>query len=310
NVRGEVVLKSPTSLSGSPSAQAVYEELVYKAYFRARFPSFRITAGKTRLSWGDGMLFNAGDVLYGSNDTSVTLTQSELRSKTSLLIALNYPLGFFSFAEGVMLPSEDGNPNHMGFGSRLYTTIRETKVEGGFLSKIVSGERLHKPYISLQGNIGPDWYLSSSLAIPQNGNVGQEIRDSWVITGGIYHIQALTNERNLTFRLEFLTRPFGNWKAESQSDDTCPLLVYPEITFNPNSSLSWSFRSIISPLDFSFNASLGVNWAVFEGFSLIGYLSSPFGDEGDLFSWKGQIPSPYGPIDARIALTFGASWIF
>ncbi|WP_319757616.1 hypothetical protein [uncultured Sphaerochaeta sp.] len=308
NVRGEVVLKTPTNLSTTPDA--IYEEILHKAYFKARFPSVRLTAGKTRLSWGDGMLFNAGDVLYGSNDTSVTLTQSELRSETGLLVSLNYPLGFFSFAEAVVLPSPDMKIEHLGGGARFYTTVQETKVEAGYLTSYES-ERLHKPYISLQGNIGPDWYLSSSLAIPQSGDIGEETLDSWVITGGLFHIQYLENDKNLSLRLEFLTRPAGNWKLESQSDADCPLLLYPEVVYTPSSSLSWSLRTIISPLDLSFNATLGVNWAVLEGFSLLGFLSAPVGEKGDLFSWNNQVIHPtIGPIDERISLTLGASWIF
>ena len=299
NVRGEVVLKTPTNLNATPDA--IYEEILHKAYFKARFPSVRLTAGKTRLSWGDGMLFNAGDVLYGSNDTSVTLTQSELRSETGLLVSLNYPLGFFSFAEAVVLPSPDMQIEHMGGGARLYTTVQETKVEAGYLTSYES-ERLHKPYISLQGNIGPDWYLSSSLAIPQSGDIGEETLDSWVITGGLFHIQYLENDKNVSLRLEFLTRPAGNWEAESQDDKDCPLLLYPEVVYTPSSSLSWSLRTIISPLDLSFNTTLGVNWAVLEGFSLLGFLSSPFGETGDLFSWDGPT--------SRASLTLGASWIF
>ncbi|NCC66448.1 MAG: hypothetical protein EOM15_17580, partial [Spirochaetia bacterium] len=158
NVRGEVVLKSPTQNLISGDASAIYEEIMHKAYFRARFPSFRLTAGKTRLSWGDGMLFNAADVLYGSSNTSVSLTQDELRGETGWMSSINYPLGFFSFVEAVVLPSEDNEPQHMGLGARIYTTVGETKMEGGYLTKLESSTRVHKPYVSLQGNIGPDWY--------------------------------------------------------------------------------------------------------------------------------------------------------
>ncbi len=303
NVRGEVVLKSPNPfILATGDASEVYEEIIHKAYFRARFPSFRLTAGKTRLSWGDGMLFNAADVLYGSSDTSVSLTQAELRSETGWLSSINYPLGFFSFAEAVILPSEDSKPQHMGFGARLYTTVGETKMEGGYLTKLESSTRVHKPYVSLQGNIGPDWYLASSLTIPQSGNIAKETFDSWLISGGLFHIQYLEADKNLSLRLEFLTRPGGNWKFEGQDDADCPLLLYPEIVYAPNSSLSWSLRSIISPLDFSANLTVGATWSVFEGFSLVGSLSSPFGESGDLFKFKDQ--------NSSVSLALGASWIF
>lgn len=300
NVRGEVVLKSPNPFT--LDATAVYEEIIHKAYFRARFPSFRLTAGKTRLSWGDGMLFNAADVLYGSSDTSVNLTQAELRGETGWMSSINYPLGFFSFAEVVILPSDDNSPQNMGFGARLYTTVGETKMEGGYLSKLENNTRVHKPYVSLQGNVGPDWYLASSLTIPQSGNIAKETFDSWMISGGLFHIQYLEADKNLSLRLEFLTRPAGNWKFEGQDDADCPLLLYPEIVYAPNSSLSWSLRSIISPLDFSANLTVGAIWSVFEGFSLVGNLSSAFGESGDLFKFRDQ--------KSFVSLTLGASWIF
>ena len=175
NVRGEVVLQG-NSLDTAPS----FDSIVHKAYFKARFPSFRLTAGKTRLSWGDGMLFNAGDVLYGSNSTSVFLTKAELRSTTNWLASVNYPLGFFSFAEAVVMPSETDNPNGMLFGARYYTTVKDIKVEMGYATKTpeTTGVRLHKPYISLQGNLGFDWYLSSSVAIPEAGDIAKKTGES------------------------------------------------------------------------------------------------------------------------------------
>ncbi|MGE4453089.1 MAG: hypothetical protein AB7D92_01025 [Sphaerochaeta sp.] len=311
NVRGEVVLNSPSqSTLASNSAPDIYNEILHKAYFKARFPSFRLTVGKTRLSWGDGMLFNAGDVLYGSNNTSVSLTQNELRSETGLLASLNYPLGFFSFVEAVVLPPSNSTAIwHMGGGARYYTTIEDTKVELGYLTTYET-ERLHKPYLSMQGNIGPDWYLASSLSIPHSGDVQKRTLESWVITAGLYHIHYLEGDKNLSLRLEFLTRPAGNWNLESQDDADCPLLLYPELVYSPSSSLSWILRTIISPLDFSFNATIGANWTVFEGFSLLGFLSAPLGEENDLFSLDGKVPSPYGPIDGSISLSIGASWIF
>ena len=36
---------------------------VPRAYLKVRFPWFRLTLGKTRVSWGDGFVFNAGDVV-------------------------------------------------------------------------------------------------------------------------------------------------------------------------------------------------------------------------------------------------------
>ena len=308
NVRGEVVLK------GNPST-ASFDDLVHKAYFKARFPSFRLTGGKTRLTWGDGMLFNAADVLYGSNTTSVSLTQAVLRSETEWLASINYPLGFFSFAEAVVMPSKTNTPSDMLFGVRYYTTVKDIKVELGYASlKPEKTVREHKPYISLQGNLGFDWYVSSSVAIPVAGDIAKESRESWVVSGGIFHLVTLPLDRSLSLRLEFLTRPFGAWESGPVSDTDAALLLYPELLLSYSPSLSFSLRSIISPLDLSARSTLGVSWNIFDAFNLIGNISLATGDEGDLFAWittdpsKPTLPDPTKP--ASLSVTVGSSWIF
>lgn len=292
NVRGEVVLKATY-----PSGTLTLDDIVHKAYLRARFPSFRLTAGKTRLSWGDGMLFNAGDVLYGSSSTSVSLTQAVLRDKTDWMAALNYPLGFFSFFETILIPSTSGRIEDAGFGFRFYTNVGETKVEAGFATTD-AGVRKHKPYVSLQGNIGADWYLSSSVELDRQFTASTS---DLLVTGGLFHSLYFPGDRTLTLRLEFLSRPLQSWAFTGQEDANCTLLLYPELVYSPSTSLSLRLRTILSPLDLSMNTTVGASWSVFEGFSLVGYLSAPFGQSSDLFNWEG---------DQRIALGVGASWIY
>ncbi len=303
NVRGEVVLQG-SSQDMTPS----FDSIVHKAYFKARFPSFRITAGKTRLSWGDGMLFNAADVLYGSNDTSVFLTKTELRSTTNWLASINYPLGFFTFAEAVVMPSETGVPIDMLFGARYYTTVKDIKVEMGYATKKPEKTvREHKPYISLQGNLGFDWYLSSSLAIPVAGDIAKKSSESWMISAGIFHLVTLPLDRSITLRLELLTRPFGQWKAGPVSDSDAALLFYPELVLSYSPSLSFSLRSIFSPLDLSAMSTLGVSWNIFEAFNLIGSISILTGDDGDLFPWSTTKAST---ASNSFSATIGSIWVF
>ncbi|NCC93882.1 MAG: hypothetical protein EOM10_11460, partial [Opitutae bacterium] len=45
-----------------------------------------------------------------------------------------------------------------------------------------------------------------------------------LISGGLFHMQYLDGDRNLSLRLEMLSRPFGTWKFESQSEASCALL--------------------------------------------------------------------------------------
>ena len=302
NVRGEVVLQG-SSLDTAPN----FDSIVHKAYFKARFPSFRLTAGKTRLSWGDGMLFNAGDVLYGSNSTSVSLTQAELRSTTNWLASVNYPLGFFSFAEAVVMPSETGVPIDVLFGARYYTTVKDIKVELGYATMDpASSVRVHKTYLSLQGNIGFDWYVSSSVAIPVSGDIAKETGESWMISGGLFHLITLPQDRSLTLRMEFLTRPFGRWETEPVKDSDAALLLYPELALAYSPSLSFSLRSIISPLDLSALSTIGMSWNIFDAFNLIGNISIATGDDGDLFAWSSTDPTKPSSFSA----TIGSSWVF
>jgi len=294
NVRGEVSLGTPAV------ATPTVDDFIRKAFLRARFPSFRLTAGKTRLSWGDGMLFNAGDILYGSSSVSVDLTQAELRSKTDWMVSINYPMGFFSFVEAVVLPSMTGKAEDMGMGLRFYTNAGETKIEGGYLTKDESG-RVHKFSTSLQGNIGPDWYFASSIAIDQTNPNASDIQESWMISGGLYHMQYLSGDRNVSLRLEILSRPFGTWKFASQREESCALLLYPELVYSPTGSLSYSLRAILSPLDLSTLVTAGASWSVFEGFSLMANIAALFGESDDLFNWDES---------SAAALTLGASWIY
>ena len=299
NVRGEVVLKASSSV-----AIASLDDVVHKAYLKAKFPSFRLTMGKTRLSWGDGRVFNAADVLYGSSDTAVEFTQAELRGETAWMASINFPIDFFSFAEAVIMPSSTGKPDDMTFGGRLYATIQDIKVEGGYATKVETGARVHKPYVSFQGSFGPDWYLSSSLTIPVSGNIAQATLDSWMVSGGLFQYVQLENDRSLTLRMEFLLCPFGDWDLASALDNqNCALLLYPELTYALSPSLALSFQSILSPLDLSAKSTIGFSWNVFEGFSVLGYGSVNIGDAGDVFSWNAATKPSF-------SLSLGTSWIF
>ncbi|MCX7029806.1 MAG: hypothetical protein NTU62_06750, partial [Spirochaetes bacterium] len=76
-----------------------------RASIGVRFPSFRLTVGKARLSWGEGVAFNAGDLLFGgASPTGLDLTAEALRDDAAWLASVYVPMGRFSFAEAVVLP--------------------------------------------------------------------------------------------------------------------------------------------------------------------------------------------------------------
>lgn len=277
-----------------------------RAYAKARFPALRITAGKTRLSWGDGFVFNSGDIIFGSTDTSIDLTASEVRTDTAWLSALNVPLGRFSFIEGVILPPVPdaatgfviGNLNRTSGGGRFYTKLAGIKLEGGYFFDQTGDEcsytdwknALHRTYLGFQGNLLADWNLSGSVALPVDGNIEQTAKDSFNLSGGLFHMVNINSISSITFRLEGLYRPFYGWEEEDwAADEESPdyaILLYPEIGYSPTDTVSLSLRSICSPIDRSAMITTGFGWNVFEGFDLSGYAVFNAGDPDDSFAWE------------------------
>jgi hypothetical protein len=133
-------------------------------------------------------MFNAADLLFGSTSTSVDLTRQELRSDTKWLTSVTYPLGAFSFVEALVIPPEDlAQPSvvNTSLGARYYTTVGSVKLETGaaYHSDSDTGNVV-SPYVALQGNFGPDWYVATSANIPYPEDIADELKESWAITQG------------------------------------------------------------------------------------------------------------------------------
>jgi len=303
NVQGHMEVEFfPMDLIGGGAVSSVPLLNLKRAYVRARFPGFRMTLGKSRLAWGEGIVFNSGDILFGSMNPVLDLTDEELRSDTAWLTSVNIPLGNFAFAEAVVMPpsfnladlSEPiGDISKSSAGGRLYFKVLDTKVECGYLYK---GEQKvdadvigHRPYISLQGNIGPDWYLSSSAAFPtdaqQSEGAGGDWEESWNISFGLFHMQEINRNNTLNMRLETLWFPYQNWEDQGERDSIYGVYLYPELTWTQGSSVFYSLQSVISPFDGSAMITGGAGWNIFQGFYLLGYVTVLAGEETDTFAW-------------------------
>ena len=127
-----------------------------------------------------------------------------------------------------------------------------------------------------------------------------------MISAGVFHLVTLPLDRSLTLRLELLTRPFGSWETGPVADDTAAILLYPELMLSYSPSLSFSLRSIISPLDLSAKSTLGISWNIFDAFNLIGNISLSTGDDDDLFAWSSTVTTKPPSFSA----TVGSSWVF
>ena len=290
NVRAEVKL---TALVG----ETVFFD-VSRAYIKTRFPGFRLTLGKSTVSWGEGFAFNAGDVIFPDIDITGSFTADTLRDR-SAWIALGYiPLGRFSFIEIIAIPPPvdilrlaAGDPTYTvpplwegSAGGRIYLTPGNLRVEAGYLLR--GAEETHNPYMSLQWNLFFDMHLSSTTAIPHFSPAGEDILESWDITAGLSRIERFRGGGSLTVRLEALVQPGQNWTEQAASDAEYGLLFYPEVSWGITETVSTFVRSVFSPLDLSAFTTLGGSWNVYQGLDVIGYFSFQLGEASDLYGWS------------------------
>lgn len=299
NVRGQLQLDAWV-------ADGLYLD-VPRAWVRVRLPGFRLTAGKTRLSWGEGFVFNAGDVLFGSLDAlRGDLSAESLRDETAWLTALYFPLGAFSFLEAALLPfgASPGSGLAMdpadladllapvrfgelagGVGLRAVFPVGGVKVEPGWYTTWEAGE--HRPYLSLQGHLLADWNLSATLGIPLRDPDWAEAGGWLALTGGLFHLARLGGSRSLSLRLEAALRPGASWQEQpGASDPVYGLLLFPEAALALSETLSLQLRALVSPVDGSSAAMAAVSWNVYQGLKLFGYAAAMAGDSDDLYGWE------------------------
>ncbi|MBN2511016.1 MAG: hypothetical protein JXB03_12100 [Spirochaetales bacterium] len=286
---------------------------IEKAYIKARFPAFRTLVGKTRLSWGDGFFFNAGDVIFGSTNPLADLTGDEIRTDTLWIASAFIPLGRFSFAETVVVPPQidvayefirqtnariEEEPylppapaaDSAWAGARIQGKIAQIKTEGGYLYK--GSEGSHRPYISAQGNLYVDWYASASATLSDGTSSGRDILDSSLLSFGLFHIAKPSRNITLNLRIEGLVSPGGRWQegtdlsAPGSNADYYGVYLYPEISAGFPGSRNLFLRGVYSPIDSSGLVTAGASWNIYQGFSVLGYATLQAGEDTDQFCVK------------------------
>ncbi|RKX77815.1 MAG: hypothetical protein DRP87_08025 [Spirochaetes bacterium] len=305
NVRAELALKAIIL----PNQDQPLPITLPRAFIKVRFPHFRATLGKTRVSWGDGSCFNAGDLLFGSTSIDTELTEQVIRDETAWLASLYVPMGRFSFAEAVFIPpdplaaiTDDKTAyslppiEHTQAGGRAVTKLFTIKTEGGYLYR--GEEKTHNIYAALQGHLLADWNISASTSIPSQSPEGEDLKDSLLISAGLFHLQRLGIDSQISFRLEALLRPWGTWEEIKNEvvimDSTAvypppeganyALFLYPEITLGLSRSINLSLRSLVSPVDLSAMFLLGNSWNMYQGFDILTFILLQAGEENDIFS--------------------------
>jgi len=276
-----------------------------RASVAARFPWFRLTMGKARLAWGEGVVFNAADLLYGSSSAAgLDLTAETLRDDAAWMAAVYVPLGRFSFAEAVVLPPpldvaafiQDPaaplpDPADAAIGGRIVGKLAGVKTEAAYLYRGETGS--HSVAASLQGNLFVDWHLSASASLPAISPALKDLADSLLLSAGLFHLQRLGPRASLSLRLEALAAPAGAWQEVDPAPPPAPatvygLLLYPEISLAFDNAISLAARALVSPVDGSALIVPGVSVSVHKGLSFLGMASVSIGDETDNWSWSRQ----------------------
>lgn len=308
NVRGQLSLRAElrqeagddgAAVSGGTVASGTVVGVeVERAFLRARLPGFRLTAGKTRLAWGQGRFFNAGDILFGQSP-AYSAGAGEFLTAAEWLVAAYVPLGRLSFLELVALP-----PLHpLGIertdaGGRAVVRLGELTVEGGYLYAAASAadaepeEREHRAYLSLKGAVaGVDWHLSGGTALP--GAAGVDLRRAaeqrlFLTGGGLAFLDLGPEAGVVTVLLEAGVRPWRAWDdatpAPEAALDHYGVYLFPELSYRPADAWSLSLSGVVSPVDASGVAAAGASWNIHQGLTLGLYTAVMLGEREDTFA--------------------------
>ncbi|MFW5727659.1 MAG: hypothetical protein ACOCW5_03655 [Spirochaetia bacterium] len=318
NVRSQFELSAAVipSSTGIDSVQAVS-----RAYGKFRFQPYRGVIGKAPFSWGEGLIFNAADEIFGRG-TGVNLMQQEFDDPTAWITSFSRYFGPFSFVELLMNPglaevdkSADTDAEPAGIeetraGLRLVGKPGGIKLEGGYLfdgrgsagtggemgaggPSLQAGDYFHRLYLSLQGNLWLDWHFSSSLELPDPDHIADSLPDAlWagqLYTAGVYSMIPVGYDDTLSFRVETRVYPAGTWSQDHSSDyPDYGIFGYSELSYDFGSGFSLLGRGLLSPLDLSARLTPGFSWNLFQGFTLLGFATVQTGEPLDTYAWEAK----------------------
>ncbi|MCK9170821.1 MAG: hypothetical protein M0P01_10445 [Treponema sp.] len=197
-----------TDISGNAVISDQKSESLDKAYIKLRFPWFtgqrmRLSLGKMPLSWGYGVVFNAGDIVFGPEPESFKNSEtvfsggtesslSDLRTSTDWIVNASVPLldGKLAVEPVAVLPLESGSAAAVSGESELYSALADSgstlsgrsgypraggrimfmsyleqieTVEAGYLTDFTAAEQQF--YAAADGNLYVDYNLCAAFSL-------------------------------------------------------------------------------------------------------------------------------------------------
>ena len=292
NVRGELSLSIPASLVALPA--------VDRAFVRFRLPGFRMTIGAAPLSWGEGLLINAGDFPNGAYDPTVDLLSGDFRADAIWQTQLYIPLGPFSFVEAAILPGlidpTLGTLPELAdtrVGGRAYVDADAIALQLGYLYD----DPLHQVYTSLHGSLWADLYITVAHEIDSTTtDAFQDLLDSIVISVGAFSSFSIARDVELAVRVEGQLDP-ADLDADLPSGSTVALTT--DLTLSP--TVSAALQSVVVPTDPSALVAGSVSWNLDQGLTLLAFVQGYLGDADAVFS---------SDASGGISFTAGARYVY
>ncbi len=272
---------------------------IERAYVKFRFPYFRAVIGKAPSSWGEGLIFNAGNLLFADSGIQTNLMQQDFSGTAAWMTGITIPLSPFSYTELVSLPPDS---IFLGIGAskaggRIVSASGPVKIEAGYLYD--GSADIHKTSISFQVNSLLNSYISAAAYFPAGSTFTKSLKSSLLITAGLYSMTNIGYSGTLFYRLETRIKPNGVW---TQDDG---IYLYSELSYAFQSGKALILRGFISPVDRSSVIVPGFSWNVFQGFTFTSLISLGTGSPGSTFAW-----TPESTAKSGFSLMAGVSVVY
>ena len=205
---------------------------LHKAYMKFRLPfgvkegNVRIAAGKMPLSWGYGLFYNAGDLIFGSNplastknDSSKTASLSfssaslsEFRTLTDWIFTITVPLVKGIQIEAVELPPIENAPlhNYGRFGGRVQFNTEFAVFENMEAGYIAEGNfSSQSMYVAFDGNMWFDYNANAKGELKTDEGFKKESLEFSLSLSKIFNVRTDVQNHQLQIRAESLWTPFA-----------------------------------------------------------------------------------------------------